>query len=71
MLPAFFDLSPRQPLRSPPPHARNTCGKPWYRNQSIDLQSESIESFLYDGNFNVKWVNDKKHSKTIQLIQSQ
>ena len=28
-----------------------------FRNQSIDLQSNSIDLLLYDGNFGVKWVN--------------
>ena len=27
-----------------------------YRNQSIDLQSKSIDRFLYDDNFGVQWI---------------
>ena len=30
---------------------------PTYRNQSIDLQSKSIDWFLYDGNFSVLCAN--------------
>ena len=29
-----------------------------YRNQSIDLQSKSIDWFLYDDNVVVEWVNN-------------
>ena len=28
-----------------------------YRNQSIDLQSKSIDWFLYEGNTEISWVN--------------
>ena len=42
---------------------------PSYRNQSIDLQSKSINWFLYVGNTGTKWVNGTvnffaKHSLT-------
>ena len=29
----------------------------WYRNQSIDLHSKSIDWFLYEGNTGTKWIN--------------
>ena len=35
-----------------------TSKLPSYRKQSIHLQSKSIDWFLYDGNFGVKWVNE-------------
>ena len=28
-----------------------------YRNQLIDLQSKSIDWFLYDGNTGIQWVD--------------
>ena len=34
-----------------------------YRNQSIDLHSKLLDWFLYDGNFGVWWVNERKINK--------
>ena len=31
---------------------------PSYRNQSIDLDSKSIDWFLHEGNTGIQWVNE-------------
>ena len=28
----------------------------WYKNQSIDLPSESMDWFLYNGNVDFEWI---------------
>ena len=43
---------------------------PSYRNQSIDLQSKSIDWFLYDDNFGIYWVNALNCSPEILLHQN-
>ena len=45
---------------------------PWYRNQSIVLDSKSIDWFLYEGNAGIEWVNksnsDDKHENKIRTM---
>ena len=37
-----------------------------YRNHSIDLQCKLTKWFLQDGNFKLKWVNDKNDNYSVQ-----
>lgn len=39
-----------------------------YRNQAINLQSKSVDSFLYEGNTGVKKVNSFTHPESLPVF---